>query len=115
MAPSADRASGRPAPPRQSHAAFVGRRAELDQLKVAFEEAANGQGSLMRLVGEPGIGKTALCEQLCRFVVEAGGLPLVGHCYEEGSFRPPYQAFVEVLTTYLRDFDTGLLTVDLDW
>jgi hypothetical protein len=52
------------------------------------------------LVGEPGIGKTALSDQLCRFVLASGGLPLVGHCYEEGSFRPPYQPFVEVFATY---------------
>ena len=49
------------------------------------------------LVGEPGIGKTALCEQLGAVVVEAGGRALVGHCYAEGSFRPPYQPFVEAL------------------
>jgi hypothetical protein len=27
-------------------------------------------------------------------VSASGGLPLVGHCYEEGSFRPPYQPFL---------------------
>ena len=42
------------------HATFVGRQAELQQLKAAFEQAAQGQGALIMLVGEPGIGKTAL-------------------------------------------------------
>jgi predicted ATPase len=83
----------------RSSAVFVGRQAELHQLKVAFQAAATGQGALMLLVGEPGIGKTALCDQLGRFVVESGGLPLVGHCYEEGSFRRPYQPFVEAFGT----------------
>jgi hypothetical protein len=49
------------------------------------------------LVGEPGIGKSALCEQLVNFVDQHGGLPLVGHCYPEGSARLPYQPFVEAL------------------
>jgi Holliday junction resolvasome RuvABC ATP-dependent DNA helicase subunit len=52
----------------QANAAFAGRQAELQHLKAAFEAAANGQGALIMLVGEPGIGKTALCEQLVSFV-----------------------------------------------
>jgi DNA-binding CsgD family transcriptional regulator/tetratricopeptide (TPR) repeat protein len=110
-----DRASDRLAVPRrsQAHAPFVGRQAELQQLKVAFEEAANGQGALILLVGEPGIGKTALCGQLCTFVEASGGRPLVGHCYEEGSFRAPYQPFVEVFGTYVQECDTDSLTADL--
>src|SRR5690348_8369588 len=78
---------------------FVGRARELHELQRAFEAAALGQGALIMLVGEPGIGKTALCEQLCSFVEASGGKSLVGHCYEEGSFRPPYQPFVEVFGT----------------
>src|SRR6516225_8969522 len=66
-------------------APFVGRDRELRQLQAAYEGAAAGQGSLVTVVGEPGIGKTALCEQFIRHVVDAGGLALVGHCYEEGS------------------------------
>src|SRR5579864_7353716 len=99
--------------PLQPHASFVGRQAELEHLKAAFQEAAAGQGALIMLVGEPGIGKTTLCEQLCRFVSGTGGRPLVGHCYEEGSFRPPYQPFVEVLGTYLRELDTDMLQAEL--
>jgi predicted ATPase len=96
-----------------SNAVFVGRQAELHQLKAAFEVAATGQGGLMLLVGEPGIGKTALCDQLSRFVVERGGLPLVGHCYEEGSFRRPYQPFVEAFGNYLQESDLDALMGDL--
>src|SRR5437763_11114670 len=51
---------------------FVGRAPELDQLQAAFEAAAVGEGALIMLVGEPGIGKTALCEQLCSFVEVSG-------------------------------------------
>ncbi|HYW90086.1 MAG TPA: AAA family ATPase, partial [Chloroflexota bacterium] len=36
----------------------------------------------------------------------------VGHCYEEGSFRPPYQPFVEVFSAYLQD-DVGSPSAEL--
>ena len=49
------------------------------------------------VVGEPGIGKTALCEQLATYVALRGGKALVGHCYEEGSLSLPYLAFVEAM------------------
>jgi predicted ATPase len=80
--------------------AFCGRESELQQLRSAYEQAVTtGDGALIMLVGEPGIGKTALCDRLARLVSTAGGKVLVGHCYEEGSFRPPYQPFVETFDT----------------
>jgi hypothetical protein len=82
---------------------FVGRGRELRQLCADFEAAATGpDGVLVLLVGEPGIGKTRLCQEVADFVSGHGGLPLVGHCYEPGSFRPPYQPFVEVFGSYLQ-------------
>jgi len=80
---------------------FVGREAELRQLQSAFDGAMSGQGALMMVVGEPGIGKTALCEQLSTYVTLRGGKPLMGHCYEEGSLSLPYLAFVEALRSYV--------------
>jgi len=80
---------------------FVGREAELKQLQSAFEGAISGQGSLIMVVGEPGIGKTALCEQLSTYVTLRGGETLVGHCYEEGSLSLPYLAFVEAMRSYV--------------
>src|SRR5215467_14642844 len=53
---------------------FVGRDRALKQLQAAYEGAAAGQGALVTVVGEPGIGKTALGEQLVRHVADAGGL-----------------------------------------
>ena len=92
---------------------FVGRERELRQLELAFAAAAGGQGALIMLVGEPGIGKTAVCEQLANFVKGHGGVPLVGHCYEESSFRVPYQPFVEALDSYVQASDPDELTSDL--
>src|ERR1051325_5708551 len=80
---------------------FVGREHELKQLQHAFDAALSGQGSLVAVVGEPGIGKTALCEQLATYVAMRGGKALVGHSYEEGSLSLPYLPFVEALRSYV--------------
>jgi len=37
--------------------------------------ARSGRGALVMLVGEPGIGKTALCERLANFAAASGGSP----------------------------------------
>ncbi|MSQ15368.1 MAG: hypothetical protein EXR50_05850, partial [Dehalococcoidia bacterium] len=80
---------------------FVAREAELRQLQTAFDNALSGNGSLTMVVGEPGIGKTAICEQLTTYVSLRGGRTLLGHCYEEGSLSMPYLAFVEAMRTYV--------------
>jgi DNA-binding CsgD family transcriptional regulator len=85
----------------------------LQRLRAAFANATDGQGALVMLVGEPGIGKTALCEQFCEFVSMSGGRSLVGHCYEEGSFRPPYQPFVEVFARYVQECDIHAVSAGL--
>jgi hypothetical protein len=68
---------------------------------------------LALVVGEPGIGKTALCEQLATYVALRGGKALVGHCYEEASLSLPYLAFVEALRSYVLARDPEGLKSDL--
>jgi len=62
--------------------AFVGRESELRQLQAAYDAAVSGRGSLAMVVGEPGIGKTSLCEQLATYATIRGGKTLTGHCYD---------------------------------
>jgi tetratricopeptide (TPR) repeat protein len=92
---------------------FVGRETELRQLQSAFDEAMSGHGSLTMVVGEPGIGKTALCESLSTYVTLRGGRTLVGHCYEEGSLSLPYLAFVEALRGYVLSRESSGLQKEL--
>jgi serine/threonine protein kinase len=80
---------------------FVGREQELKQLQAAFDAALSGRGALAMVVGEPGIGKTAVCEQLATYVTLRGGKTLVGHCYEEGSLSLPYLPFVEAMRSHV--------------
>jgi predicted ATPase len=65
------------------------------------------------VVGEPGIGKTALTEQLGTYVSLRNGRVLVGHCYEEGSLSLPYLAFVEALRSYAQARDVSHLRKEL--
>jgi hypothetical protein len=46
-------------------------------------------------------------------VVAAGGNVLVRYCYEEGSFRPTYQPFVEAFTIYALQSASDALRSDL--
>jgi class 3 adenylate cyclase/tetratricopeptide (TPR) repeat protein len=86
---------------------FVGRQAELQRLQAALERAARGYGALVMLSGEPGIGKTALCEQVVSFVDARRGVALVGHCYPEGS--SPYQPLVEAFESFALQRDPETL------
>jgi hypothetical protein len=92
---------------------FVGREQELKQLHSAFDSAVSGQGSLVMVIGEPGIGKTSVCEQLATYATVRGGRTLVGHCYEEGSLSLPYLAFVEAMRSYVLAREPEALTKDL--
>jgi len=65
------------------------------------------------VVGEPGIGKTATCEQLATYVSLRGGKTLVGHCYEKGSLSLPYLGFVEALRSYVINRDSEALKKEL--
>ena len=39
---------------------FVGRDAEVEQLRAALEQAGRGSGQVVAVVGEPGVGKSRL-------------------------------------------------------
>jgi DNA-binding CsgD family transcriptional regulator len=92
---------------------FVGREAELAQLRRAFDAASNGDGGVVMLSGEPGIGKTALARRFATSVADGGGRSLLGHCYEESSLSLPYLAFVEAIRAYVVTCDDERLQSDL--
>jgi eukaryotic-like serine/threonine-protein kinase len=93
--------------------AFVGRESELGQLQAAFDAGLSGHGGLAMVVGEPGIGKTSLCEQLATYVTVRGGRALIGHCYEEGSLSLPYLPLVEAMRSYVLAREPDGLRSDL--
>jgi DNA-binding SARP family transcriptional activator len=91
---------------------FVGRDRELERLRGAVDEALTGQGRLVMLVGEPGIGKTQTAVELGRYAVERGARVLWGRCYErEGA--PSYWPWVQAIRAYVGVCDPGRLRVEL--
>jgi len=80
---------------------FVGREVERAELRRLLDRAVRGQGGLVMIGGEPGVGKTRLTEELAAEAHQRGLLSLTGHCYEmEGA--PPYVPFVEILEVATR-------------
>src|SRR5688572_16516941 len=74
---------------------IVGRAAELAVLERALADAAQGRGSLVSVVGEPGIGKTPLLEQLADHAAAAGAAVAWGRCWElDGA--PPFWPWIQV-------------------
>jgi len=49
---------------------FVGRKQEIERLRLAWEHAAEGQGQAVLVAGEPGVGKSRLCRQLREQILE---------------------------------------------
>jgi eukaryotic-like serine/threonine-protein kinase len=80
--------------------AFVGRTAELEELVQGFEDAVLGRGRLFLLVGEPGIGKTRLADEVVRHARAHGAEILVGRCWEGGG-APAYWPWVQSIREYV--------------
>jgi len=81
-----------PQPPSVVPAApFVGRARELAELRAAFAETRYGSAVTVYLIGESGIGKSALARELSDLLArEQGALCLSGACYDRESV--PYKA-----------------------
>src|SRR5262249_28867018 len=63
-------------------APLVGRAAELDRLNRAMESAWAGRGQLVAILGEAGIGKTRLLDELIEIALRCGAQVVIGRCYE---------------------------------
>lgn len=74
---------------------FIGRAAELATLRQAYDWL-NGQGHLLVIEGEAGIGKTRLAEEWLAYIQSRGGAFLVARCYSEQNTLA-YAPFVEAM------------------
>jgi ATP/maltotriose-dependent transcriptional regulator MalT len=101
---------------RVTSARFVGRTAELAELRAAWHDAVAGHPSLAFVAGESGVGKTRLLTELERHAREqpaAGpdGTPasparvLVGDCIQLGSGEFPYAPLAAALRPLARRGD----------
>jgi DNA-binding SARP family transcriptional activator len=67
---------------------FVGRDAELQRLEAMLSDAAAGRGGVAVVVGEPGIGKTRLAEELTHVATRRGFVTAWARCPESGAVPP---------------------------
>ncbi|HEV8634284.1 MAG TPA: AAA family ATPase [Chloroflexota bacterium] len=81
-------------------APFVGRQQELTRLARRLVLAGQGDGGVVLVAGEPGIGKTRLVAELAHQAGADGWLVLVGRAYDAEA-APPYRPIVEALRDYV--------------
>src|SRR4030095_10224948 len=87
-----------------SHPPLVDRQKELAALREALGKALTGRGGTTVILGEAGIGKTRLSEELVREMQRRGGRVLTGHAYETERTLP-FAPWVDVLRAGLRLYD----------
>ncbi len=75
---------------------LVAREAELAKLLATLDAVAHGAGRLVLLVGEPGVGKTRLAQEVTRAALDRGFLVAAGRCYEPQE-AVAYYPFLEAL------------------
>jgi hypothetical protein len=102
---------------------FVGRQAELEALRLALERTGTGQGQIVAVIGEPGVGKTRLFYEFTHAPRTPGWLILESHSVSYGK-AIPYLPVRDLLKVYfeiddrdearkIREKVTGkLLTLD---
>src|SRR5215213_8484674 len=82
--------------------ALVGRAREQVFLREELAATLSGQGRLVLLGGEAGIGKTSLARDLARDATARELWVLSGHCYDLTN-TPPYGPWLDLVATYPSD------------
>ncbi|HKA52279.1 MAG TPA: ATP-binding protein [Candidatus Binatia bacterium] len=91
---------------------FVGRERELSELRAGLADALSGRGRLFLVVGEPGIGKTRLAEELAAEATRRGARVLWGRAWEGGG-APAYWPWTQMLRAYIQDCDGKTLALEM--
>jgi class 3 adenylate cyclase/tetratricopeptide (TPR) repeat protein len=68
--------------------ALVGRRRELDLMRERFEQARDGRGQIVGIVGEPGVGKSRLAHELRASLQDQPVVVLEGACVAYAQATP---------------------------
>ncbi|MGW8144743.1 MAG: protein kinase domain-containing protein [Anaerolineales bacterium] len=80
---------------------MVGRERELSQARQLWQNAKSGEGQLLLISGEPGIGKTRLMREIATQAEVSGGQVYIGECQAEGN--APYAPFAQITRRALRE------------
>jgi eukaryotic-like serine/threonine-protein kinase len=84
------------------------RTSELSHLQEALRAAKRGEGGIVAISGESGIGKTRLAEETIRRAETTGFRVLRGRRFEE-ALNAPYSHWVQAARTFLRDAPAPLI------
>ncbi len=91
---------------------LVGREAELIELEDALLAAARGDGRMVLLAGDAGMGKTRLGLELTERAARIGAAAFSGVC-SEAALALPYLPFLEALGNYVARSDLDFLRARL--
>lgn len=91
---------------------LVGRERELALLRAGLEMGLDGEGRVVLLTGEPGIGKTRTAEELAADAVARGALVCWGRCHE-AEWTPPFWPWVQAFRAYAHHRPADALHVEL--
>jgi tetratricopeptide (TPR) repeat protein len=82
---------------------FVGRELEMRSLEAMLSQAVAGSGRIVFITGEPGIGKTTLCDEFLRHshTQHVTLLPSRGRCVEQYGTGEPYLPFLDAVGSLL--------------
>ena len=80
---------------------FVGRDAEMEQVRQASEQARRGRGQVVAVVGDPGVGKSRLFHEFLRSHHTHGWLVLEAGSVSYGK-ATPFLPLADLLRHYLR-------------
>lgn len=86
---------------------FVGRHSEMEQMQRAFAQAQTGQGQIVGVMGEPGLGKSRLFYEFVRTYchtpqqTQSACLVLQAYAVSHGKVSP-YLPVIELLKSYFQ-------------
>jgi class 3 adenylate cyclase/tetratricopeptide (TPR) repeat protein len=83
---------------------FVGRDSEIEHLHSALQQAGTGNGQLLAVVGEAGVGKSRLFHEFTQSERTRGWLILEAASFSYGK-ATPFLPVMELLKRYFRVFD----------
>ncbi len=74
---------------------LIGREAELAEAHMCWQRAMAGEGQVLLISGEPGVGKTRFMREFVTQIKDSGATALSGECYAEGG--APYAPVAQII------------------